>query len=65
MDRKHQHKERNYTLEKARNQSYKKPEDSHTNIIPLLTIKITASNNHFPVISLNINGLSFPKKDID
>jgi hypothetical protein len=32
-------------------------EDSHTNIIPPLTTKMTGSNNHFSLISLNINGL--------
>jgi hypothetical protein len=37
-------------------------EDSHTNIIPLLTTKITGSSNHFSSISLNIDGLNSPKK---
>jgi hypothetical protein len=37
-------------------------EDSHTNIIPSLTTKITGSNNHFSLISLNINGLNSPIK---
>ena len=37
-------------------------EDSHTNIIPSLTTKTTGSNNHFSLISLNINGLSSPIK---
>ena len=37
-------------------------EDSHTNIIPPLTTKITGSNNHFSLISLNLNGLDYPKK---
>jgi hypothetical protein len=37
-------------------------EDSHINIIPPLTTKITESNNHFSLISLNINGLNTPKK---
>ena len=40
-------------------------EDSHTNIIPPLTTKIIGSNNHFSLMSLNINGLNSPKKDID
>jgi hypothetical protein len=30
-------------------------EDSHTTMIPPLTTKITGSNNHFSLISLNIN----------
>jgi hypothetical protein len=33
-------------------------EDSHTNIIPPITTKITGSNNHYSFTSLNINGLS-------
>jgi hypothetical protein len=33
-------------------------EDSHANRIPPLTTKITGTNNHFFLISLNINGLS-------
>jgi hypothetical protein len=39
----------------------KRKEDSHTNMIPPLT-KIIGSNNHFSLISLNINGLNSPKK---
>ena len=35
-------------------------EENHTNIIPPLTTKITGSNNHWSLISLNINGLNFP-----
>jgi hypothetical protein len=37
-------------------------EDSHKNRIPTLTTKITGSNKYFSLISLNINGLSFPIK---
>ena len=37
-------------------------EDSHTNIIPPLTTKITGSNKQFSLISLNINGLNSPIK---
>jgi hypothetical protein len=37
-------------------------EDSHTNIIPLLTTKITGRNNHYSFVSLNINGLNSPIK---
>jgi hypothetical protein len=33
-------------------------EDNHTNIIPLLTIKITRSNNHFSLLSFNTNGIN-------
>ena len=35
-------------------------ENSHINIIPYLTTKITGSNNHISLISLNINGLNSP-----
>jgi hypothetical protein len=57
-----QHKEGNYTLEKARKlYSFNKPKKySHTNIILPLTTKITRSNNHCFLISDNINGLSSP-----
>ena len=37
-------------------------EDSHINLIPPLTTKITGSNNHFSLISLNVNGLNSPIK---
>jgi hypothetical protein len=41
-------------------------EDRKINMIPLLTAKITGSNKHFSLISLNINGLNSPnKKEID
>ena len=33
-------------------------EESHTNIIPPLTTKITGSSNYFSIILLNINGLN-------
>jgi hypothetical protein len=64
IDGKHQHKEGNYTLEKKQesNLSTNLKEDSHTNIIPPLTTKITESNNRFSLISLNINGLNSPMK---
>jgi hypothetical protein len=39
-----------------------KKEDSHKNTIPLLTTKITRSNNHFSLIPLNINGFNSPIK---
>ena len=37
-------------------------EESHTNITPPLKTKITGSNNHFSLISLNISGLNSPIK---
>jgi len=37
-------------------------EERDTNIIPPLTTKITGNNNHYSLISLNINGLSSPIK---
>jgi exonuclease III len=37
-------------------------EDSHTNIISTLTRKLTGSNNHFSLLSLNINELNYPIK---
>ena len=33
-------------------------EDSHTHIIPSLTTKITGSNSHLSLISLNVSGLN-------
>jgi hypothetical protein len=36
-------------------------EDSHMNRIPPLTTKITGINNHFSLISLNMNGFNSPK----
>ena len=60
---KHQHKDGNYNLEKARKQSSTNlKEDSHKNRIPTLITKITGSNNYFSLISLNINGLNSPNK---
>jgi hypothetical protein len=62
IDGKHQHKEGNYTLEKARKKSFKKPKrrqpHKHKN-----NIKNNGSNNHYSLISLNINGLNYPIKD--
>ena len=37
-------------------------EDSYMNRIPILTTKITGSNNDFSLISLNISGLNSPIK---
>jgi hypothetical protein len=48
----HQHKEGNYSLEKSKNPK----EDSHINI------KMTGRNNHFFLISFNVNGLNSPIK---
>jgi hypothetical protein len=61
---KHQHKDRNYTLEKARKYPLTNlKEDSRKNRIPSLTQKITgSSSNYFSLISFNINGLSSPIK---
>jgi hypothetical protein len=59
IDRKLQHKKGNYTQEEQESNilSTNPREDSHTNIILPLTTKITGSNNHYSLISLNINGL--------
>ena len=40
----------------------KPKEEKHTNIIPTLTTKITGTNNHWSLISLNINELNSPIK---
>ena len=55
---------RKTTLEKKQesNSSAHLKEDSHTNIIPPLTTKITGSNNQFSLIFLNINRLNSPIK---
>ena len=37
-------------------------EENHTHIIPPPATKITGTNNHLSLISLNINGLSSPIK---
>jgi hypothetical protein len=60
IDRKLQHEEGNYALEKESNLSTNQKEDNHMNRIPTLTTKITGSNNYFSLISLNINGLNSP-----
>jgi hypothetical protein len=39
-------------------------EDSHRSIILPLNTKITRSNNHVSLLSLNTNGLNSPIKDI-
>jgi hypothetical protein len=66
IDGKHQHKEGNYTLGEKKKQesnlSTNPKEDSHANITLPLTTKITGSNNHFSLISLNINELNSPIK---
>jgi hypothetical protein len=44
--------------------SFKNPrEDSHTNITPPLTTKITENSNHHSLKLLNINGLNYFKQD--
>jgi hypothetical protein len=62
IDGKLQHKEGNYTLEKqVSNPLSTNPiEDIHTNI--KIISKATASNNHYSLISFNINGLNSPIK---
>ena len=65
---KFQYKEGNDTLKKARKVCFSSTnlkEDSHMNRIQTLTTKITGGNNYFSLISLNINGLNSPIKDID
>jgi hypothetical protein len=58
-----QHKNGNYTLEKARKQSFNKHKGgSCKNRIPTLKRKITGSSNYFSLISLNINGFNSPIK---
>lgn len=59
-----QHKEGNYSLEKAiRKFPCNKPkEERHTNIILPLAIKITGNSNHNFLVSLNINVLNSPIK---
>ena len=37
-------------------------EDSHKDRIPILTTKITGSNNYFSLIPLNIRGLNYSNK---
>jgi hypothetical protein len=37
-------------------------EENHINIIPPLITKIIGTNNHWSLISLNINGILFPQK---
>ena len=57
------HKDGNYTLEKARsNPSTNLKEDSRKNRIPTITTKITGSNSYFSLITLNINGFNSPLK---
>jgi hypothetical protein len=54
-------------MKKISNKKLKKKtkEDNHINIISHLRTKITGSNNHLSLISLNINGLNSPIKYID
>ena len=49
--------------EKQKNNYVRKPkEEKHTNISLPLTTKITGNNNHYSLISLDINGLNSPIK---
>jgi hypothetical protein len=60
---KHQHKDGNYTLEKARKSSFNKPKRRQLQEQnPNFNKKITGSNNYFSLISLNINVLNSPLK---
>jgi hypothetical protein len=59
IDAKCQHNEGNYTLEKASNLYSTNPvEDNYTNI-KIISV-INENNNHYYLISLNINGLNSP-----
>jgi hypothetical protein len=64
IGRKLQHKEGNYSLEKARsNLLSKSPKDnSHTNIILPLTTKRAERNNHFPYYLLTSTDSILPIK---
>jgi hypothetical protein len=66
MDGNHQHNEGNLPYKKHESSllSTNKKEDSHTHIIKPLITKITGSNYHWSLISLNINRLNSPIKDI-
>jgi hypothetical protein len=56
----HQHRRETSPYKKQKsNLSTNSKEDSHTKIVLPLRTKITGSNNHFFLISLNINGLNF------
>jgi hypothetical protein len=54
--------ETSHKTKQETNLSTNPKEDSHTNIIAPLTTKITGSNNHYSLTSLNINGLNSPIK---
>jgi hypothetical protein len=65
IDGKLKHKEGKYILEKQEsNLSTNPKESSHTIKIPPISTKITGSNNHYSLISLNVNGLNSPNKKI-
>jgi hypothetical protein len=58
---KKQYKDRNYTLEGAKNNpSTNLKENSHKKRMPTLKTKILGSNNYFSLIPLIINGLNSP-----
>jgi hypothetical protein len=61
--RKLQHKERLYTNKKQEINLLTSPnEENHTNIILPLRTKITVTNNHMSLMSLNIYRLNSPIK---
>jgi hypothetical protein len=66
LEGKIQHKEGNYThkSQEINHLTTNSKEDTYINIIPSLTTKITGTNNHWSLISLNINELNSPIKDI-
>ena len=60
---KNQHKDGNYTLEKARKKSFNKAKRRQAQEqIPTFNNKMTGNTNYFSLISLNINGLNYPIK---
>ena len=63
MGEKYQYKVGNYTLEKAiKKSSFNKPKRGYPNRILPLTMKITGSNYHLSLITLNISAFNSPVK---
>jgi hypothetical protein len=62
MENSNTRREITHKIKQESNLSTNLKEDSHTNIIPPLTTKITESNNHYSLTSLNISGLNTPIK---
>jgi hypothetical protein len=50
---------------KESNPSTNLKKERYKNRMPTLTTKIIGSNNYFSLISLNINGLNSPKRDLN